>query len=527
MKKLIKNCLIFLCFLATNASMALAQERFGQYVGKLENAKLNREQLVKLDLIPSRQTGNDLKLIALLSVYFGDFNSTEYVTYHFDDVKFNLLTGTLVFDQPDQDVTVIVAKFQNGEFEGTFRSSVAGNIGKLTLKRGFATTIAKPLVEPLWGEYRGSCQGTTGILQIETMRSSEDTSRVGNPFGTYDIRAQLAEVNPAACLEGSGACVMHTYESGTYDYFTGDVQLYGINRTLNCKTSANGLDCNGCAYTRKSNEASSGNYFEAPHVEKSFGEEAGTSAVISDGENSDGIAGQYTGYIYHERLGTYQKASLNIVAYQAPNTGNSGTQLMMSAVGTVYFGNANPESISYKFSERTYDLLSSQLVFERLSGDTDAVVQVTSIGKGVVKGVWHSMLYGRVGEFIMKKNDPVTLPSGAKLMDGIGGRYVSTSWLLDLKVARESTPINTRNPFFPLNFKGFARIPNLTANKKIIGGSYDYYTGKIAILVDDDSVFAGVRTSNTYFMLKHPTPATFRPIAPHAMQKFHLIEPIE
>lgn len=528
MNTLIKTCFLYLALLPFSLNQAWCQEKFGQYTGVFQNTSLNQEQLAKLELISTRQAGNELRLIGILSLYFGDFNSSEYVSYHFDSVKYNLLTGVLVFDQPDQKITFVVANFSGENLEATLRSSVAGEVGKLVLKRGSTVNTTKPLVQQVWGEYRGLCNGVTHILQVQTMRSTSDTSRVGDPFGTYEIKAQLGEINPSACLPDNPICAVHVYDSGSYDYFSGEMQLFGINNDLNCQVLPTGINCNGCQLNRKSNELAQGSRFAIPGQTYSWPSDTvnpDTAISIQDSQ-AENLAGTYTGYVFHERLGVFQKSSLNLVTYQAPGTSGGAMQLMMSGVATLYFGQKTPqESLVYSFNEKPYALMTSQIVFERIDGDADAVVHVTKLSNGVAKGIWYSILYGRVGTFELRKDGKVPLPSDAKTMDSISGKYASQQWLVDLNVGRESTPINTRNPFFPLNFKGFARMPGLTANKQIVGGSYDFYTGKISFILDDGTLFAGSRTSRDNFYLKRPTPAAFRPMNMQPFQKFVLIDP--
>lgn len=502
---------------------AYAQGQFGRYTGVFQNDTLQQEQVAKIDFIMSRQDANELKLMAVLSIYFGDFANSEYVSYHFDNVRYNITTGTLVFDQPDQDTTLVVQGFTGGTLTGNLRSAVAGNVGRLVLKQGNNVTISKPLVQPVWGEYRGMCGEYATILQVQTARSIEDTSRVGDPFGTYNITAQLAEADPEGCPETNSACVKNVYQSGTYNFFTGDLNLYGRANDLSCKVGAGGVNCNGCQLKRYSGEAARGNTFSVASSTSTW------QTVPAPGRDepavvnaNDSLQGEYLGYVYHERLGRYQAATFNLIA--TPDTRNN--QLIMSAVATLYFGDhGTQESIAYRFDEKPYNLLSPQVVFERISGDTDAILQVTKIGDGEVQGIWYSLLYGRVGTFLLRKGTPPALPSGALRMEPVAGKYDSPQWHITLRVSRESTPINTRNPFFPLNFKGHARMEDITANIPIAGGSYDFYTGKLTINLNDESSFSGQRPSRSKLFLKRPTPGIIRPIIPHVPQVYQLTSP--
>jgi hypothetical protein len=144
--------------------------------------------------------------------------------------------------------------------------------------------------------------------------------------------------------------------------------------------------------------------------------------------------------------------------------------------------------------------------------DTDAFLILEESSDGEIKGSWFSILFGRVGSFIVSKS---TLPSPDEpidFLDKISGEYKGQKWNLNITIARESTPLNTQNPFFPLNFKGFTYLKNIVDYNPIEGGSYDFYTGKIGLLLKDGSSFFGDRKSNKVFSLKRPSPGVLRPL---------------
>ncbi len=498
----------------------MAQDQFGRYLGVLKNARLGQDQLAKLDFVVSRQNATEMKLIALLSLYFGDYESQEYITYHFDSVRYNIVTGALVFDQADQEITLVVDRFGAGQFEGRLRAVSAGDVGVLSMSRHASVETTQPLIQPLWGEYRGICDGVGTVLQVQTHRSNNDSSRMGDPFGTYDVTAQLAEVDPRGCLAGSSLCVSRTYDAGSYNFFRGHLELTGLSRTLACTVGTTVLSCGGCALNRTSTEAAGIGIKRYPHKVGSYQEierDPNTPAAYDSGTH---LGGNYRGYLFHERLGTYQPVSLNVVTYQG--SGQAGNPaLFISAVSSMYFGSfSSQEYVTHRFNEREYPLLAPQIVLERMDGDVDAIIQLTQLGNGRARGVWYSMLYGRIGVFELSNTDVPKLPEGAVVMDEITGKYNGAGWSLDLQVVRESAPINTVNPFYPLNFKGAFRFQDITANTQILGGSFDFYTGKLSFQLDGNSLFTGYRKDNLTLMLKRPTPGTLRPLLPHRHQPF-------
>lgn len=501
--------------------------RFGRYLGVLKHAQIEQDQLVKLDFIVSRQTGSELQLIAILNVYFGDYNSSEYISYHFDKVTYNILTGTMVFDQPDQEITVVTDRFAGGSFEGHLRSTSSGSIGTLVMQQEGIAKPERPLVQNLWGEYQAFCDGKQRIIQIQTHRSSNDSSRMGNPFGSYEVSAQIAENDPKSCLN-SKFCVVSTYTAGSYNYFQGNLDLSGSFDHQNCHVATDGLTCGSCNFARISKDGAKSSEYTYPiHAKPTT-----TDGAIDDDESDPAaetpaaqLGGHYYGYVFHERLGIYQAVSLNLVTYQK-SADDGRPALYVSGVSSMYFGGFQSlEAVTTRFNEREFPLLSPQIVLENIAGDADAIVQITQLGNGKAKGVWNSLLFGRVGTFELVQGKMPEPPLGTTVMPSIGGLYMNNDWSLDLRVVRESSPISTVNPFFPLNFKGAFRLINISANMKISDGSYDFYTGKVTFFLDDDSLFSGYRSGTAELHLKRPTPGSFRPLLPHAPYVFKKVSP--
>lgn len=514
-------------FLAFTGHSALADDQpvFAPYVGVLQNKLIDQEQLARLDFIVSRQEGNELRLMAVLKLFFGAFESREYVSYRFDDVRYNLLSGQLVFDRPDQDATLVVTRFADGTLSGQLRSASAGDVGTLTLGHSDAAVSTRPLIQPVWGEYRGFCHGANQRLQIQTSRSSRILVGAGDPFAAYTLTAQLAVDGADVCIGTGSSCVSYTYNSGTYDFHKGELALFGRADQLSCRATATGLSCtNGCDFKRSSNEAATGTRHSVART-RAFWPKAPEPARDEPAAPAPAtIQGEYRGYVHHELLGKYQAASLNIVSFQDPQ-GGGGNQLRLSAVGTLFFGpHGSPESLPYRFVEKSFGLTTPQVVFENAAAGIDAVIQVTSFADGEIKGIWYSQIYGRVGEFSMQKDGLPSLPANAQVFETIRGYYESPEWTLTLQAARTGE-VGTFDPFCPLDFKGYMQMPMITANIEIAGGSYDFYTGKMTLLLEGNTLFAGYRTERSRIFLKRPTPGPVRPLQPHEPAVFTLVSP--
>ncbi len=483
---------------ASSADTLPSNNVFRRYVGILHHDDLKRDQLAKIDFILSRETGNKLELMAVLTLHFGDFKSKEYVAYHFDNVQYNLITQTLVFDQPEADVSVKITSFGSGKLEGELRSNFSGNVGKLVLSQDTSAAPQYPLIEPISGEYEGKCLSYPSRLQLLTYRSTDDTARIGNPFATYRVRGELGQ-NQGEKFCGlfgpKGYCIAAYFEQGSYNFFKKHLVLNGPKQNLVCTVDQGTLTCGqDCQFRRVSDEMTGPLTLSPPVSQSLLSNPPPNNPAIKVPVES--IQGEYSGYVHHEYLNTYQAAKINIMTYQGNGSSPEAPKLQLSAIASLFFGGfQSAEAISYRFATRPYPnpLTETQFVFRRSENDVDAILQVTEFGDGVVKGVWNSILFGRVGSFELRKDGQATLPPQAKKMGPISGMFEGNQWDLNLVIGLGKTPPNTENPFFPLSFAGWALFREAGTPATITSGSYDFYTGKLGFENGEKSVFIGTR----------------------------------
>jgi hypothetical protein len=448
-----------------------------------------------------RVDGTNLKLKAVLSLYFGDFSSKEYISYHFEDVNYNVLTATLTFDQPDQDVTVQSTLFDTQKLQADVVSTTTGFIGQLILERNGTSSPTNPIVESLAGEYQGFCDGENVLLHLLTYRTSRESARVSNPFGAYEIRGNVGSTANQVCSAPSGSyCTTDIIKSGTYDFFKGRATLFGKILQYDCNVNGNHIDCGRCQF-QKSSVIFNGGAAHKPLLSENLIIQNNANPAQPSSSNST-IKGEYVGYLHHERLNQYQRGSLSISTYQ-----DSEGALTMSAVGRLAFGNPSSKDVlSYKFNPTKYNLLSPIFVFEAMADDVDAVLQIVSLGNGSVKGVWYSIQFGRVGTFEFVQSGLQPLPPNTVALNSVAGVYTTEYSELFLDSRLDTAPVNTLNPFFPLVFGGFLSHPGgLFPRVEVVGGSYDFYTGRIGIeLEQENQVLIGeyINTQNLLWLNK-------------------------
>jgi hypothetical protein len=350
-----------------------------------------------------------------------------------------------------------------------------------------------PLLETISGEYEGVCSsdGETYRLQSFTFRSNYDTSKEGDPFSAFRNIGNWAGKDPLLCLKADQYCVKGVFDHGSYNFFEGQFFFTGPKQNVKCEPTLDGLKCADCDLKRLSKETKEPRRLTPAAASKEF-----PSKPNQGPPGLEDIKGVYRGFLHHEFLGIYQNAELNIESFMTPEEAAEKGEPRISAVSRLFFGDFDSgESIIYRFAPRNVPYHTKPFTFtlQRPEDDLDAVLQVEEIGKGLVRGTWYSLIYGRVGRFELRKDGKVKIPHQAKIMKPVSGFYKGKDWDLNLYVAIGKVPFKSENPFFPLTFAGWSRIRELGYRVTVVEGSYDFYTGKIGFDLSDSSALIGVR----------------------------------
>jgi hypothetical protein len=128
----------------------------GEYNGVFLYESRNAYQMGQINLVPNL-TGGGLKLSAAVSLFYGQPNSGELLTYRFDETTFNSVTGLLTLSAETSD-TVIKATVSNGEISGEWFSTSLGRMG--TIKLSKKTTATAPPTHQRFPTIKGTYQGT-------------------------------------------------------------------------------------------------------------------------------------------------------------------------------------------------------------------------------------------------------------------------------------------------------------------------------------------------------------------------------
>lgn len=463
------------------------------FSGILRHASIHQDQIATLELIDKGNGESSNSWIAILTLHFGDLRSREYVSFHYDNV---ILQGSwLSLDQNNQEASVSFPEFSTEHLEGIFRTTFSTERSVLILDRSEKIAPKFPTIQPLWGQYESSCDGLQKKIQLFTYRSPEETNKAGHPFSDYIISGNLGVNNPTICLESS-FCISNVFFSGTYNFYQKRLILHGRQEDLSCEITEQGFNCGHCEFVKTSSEEA-----WVPALKN----------VVAPGSSFEGtspkssvktLEGVYQGYLYHELLGEFQAANADF--FRIPAGDNNSSKIGLSSIVRLYFGGHNTQEVlTYRFEPLFLPQETEHFVLGKPQTETDAILEITSIEKDAISGVWYSLIFGRVGTFHFKKGASVELPKNSKIFSPLSGQYKSANLLLNVGVSAEKSSNVMENPFSPLNFVGrLFFLDNLLPKKEFREGSYDFYTGRIALFLEQkDRYLIGSRQNENSITL--------------------------
>lgn len=476
----------------------------GQFVGVVHHdARPDapaRDQLAKLDFITYRE-GGKLKRLAIFTLQFGDFRSKEYLSFHYDDVAFLLEQGIYTFEDPSQAVSLHNMRMTGDKLEGDLVSkTLPGRVGKVQLERDGTAQPSAPLIEPVWGEYRGVCpksinSGREGkivtSIHLFTFRSNEETAKPGNPFAAYNVRGKIGEFTTLGSAPGQTNMMgWGSILSSSYNYFRNQLQFQMRNGTvLKCQTVPEGLSCDRCgAVLKRSTDETAAPRAMKPVVATNEAATVEAAAPAPGTTRALGV-GDYYGYLHHEYLNQYQPVQLHVEKIQTLDVPK------LVATASLFFGDSySAAAKQYAFTTVTEPFPTNPtFVLKNPASDVDAVVSITPGADGVLRGTWYSLLFGRVGTFELHQQQPPSLPGGLTKFPSLEAKFVGPLTYLELAVRSDLSTVNSQNPFSPLAVEGRYNANDFGFVSRVGNSSYDFYTGRLGLdvgAIDPDSKFA-------------------------------------
>ncbi len=497
--KYLLSILLFFCSVSAHA-----QTLSDRYLGVLKHSSLAQDQLARLDIIREADGSNSGRIRATLVLYFGDFTSDEYASYHYQNVRFDAGSKTLIFDGPEREVHFVLSVGDAERLEGDVKTG-NGNVGRLILGTDRNVTVERPLVQKIWGEYRGVCDGVGRRLQVQSTPLRPIATNRSDPFAPFIIMAQIGDNGGAGCPLGAGTCVTKTFIDADYDIFSGHVDFHGPLGAVDCNVDDMGITCGGCRYNRSSSET------VKPGVKTLPSSPTNWSLNLNENAPAAGLDGVYQGFVHLKRRDIYHAMSLAVTTYQ------EGGKLMASMVSSVRYGGhtQTDESITTKFDTRALNGNLTEMVFDRADQVADMIIKIKKIGGGVIEGTWYSRKYGFVGNFLLTSAGQVTLSEPAKLAPKLSGKYTNGKLNVNMSVVMADREISSKDPFSPLIIEGNLWLTEITTRKPFTETAYDPFTGKFSLETEGPGgAYIGYRTKNG-LKLKMPNQGIHRPMQSH------------
>jgi len=147
--------------LNTNTAPTASLPIKGEYAGSFVREGESSYQFAHLTIATNVQPPEGLQVSATLRLICGDWNSTEYLTYRFDSVQFNPISGQIVFRSTPSEI-ILSGYWSNGQIVGDWSTTFTGRMGKVDLKRALSpeTPSIGSLFKPLRGTYQGTLRNT-------------------------------------------------------------------------------------------------------------------------------------------------------------------------------------------------------------------------------------------------------------------------------------------------------------------------------------------------------------------------------
>jgi hypothetical protein len=220
---------------AGNLQAAETEDVKGVYKAVLQHEGTNFYQLAKLTL-RTVNVGGQIKVSANAQILFGDWDSTEFVTYNYDEVSLNVLTRQLGIKNEKNDVSMI-GFLKSGVIEGEWFSTIVGRVGTFKALKVGVPEIPQNgiLVKTLSGFYKGSLTNTNALSNLP--------ERVTLSFVTTQ---EYGADGPKIKISGNVRFYLGGFDSLEYVETTlSDIQFNFYTRYLTLKTQDHGLTFKG------------------------------------------------------------------------------------------------------------------------------------------------------------------------------------------------------------------------------------------------------------------------------------------
>jgi len=510
-----------------NHTMPVKLEQ-GHYFGNIEVDQQNQKFPLEADIF--LESPEDLaqfpQLNVILKISLGSFNSTEYSTQVYKNVRYDFDNNILTLDEPSNDLIVSAqVQSRNG------RTHLQGSIWIRSIAKNATLDLELesdepgdsnqpishaeetiPYVTNLQGQYVGQCKGKKATFQILTTRGLRNQdSREGKYLFDYEIVAYFGYWQDGSDKSTPRPWTLYsTFAGGIYNFFNGKLFFHGPSSTgVQCIYMNSKLECKyqsregsiPCQFEPvKKTTAKYSKYQRRFHLSPSAEQlkDLPQPSPPSNSEIIKALGGHFVGYLHHENYDRYQPVALHVVPSSSTDNPHNPNNIFVSSTSVLYFG-TNPSElfISQRYEPRSFYMRPG---FTLSAPGTDSFIVIDVWKNSFIRGVWYSHEFGRVGTIELIKNDTVdiikeisnALPSTAKVVQPWQGEFQGDPSPDDNSVYRwfdiefPNQPAE-RLESTVLYFGSYMVGTSITPMKQIERGRYDPYTGAMGWLINENN----------------------------------------
>jgi hypothetical protein len=493
----------------------------GQFNGFLKLETASTKIPVSFELIPLRNKGDETKYRGHLKLSNGPLGGHEYASYNFEDTTFNISNKTINFTTLNGQTQLNLKYTSIDKTTGTILIST-GQKAELTLVHESSSEDVIASIYPtvqesktITGDYRGQCGSENAVLEIEANKVRGHSPDDAGQLKGYQISARFGQSDVDTCKDR--LCFKKFFSEGSFNMFTGQLSLKDGKEEMSCLASGDRITCGSCNLEKQNSTVYAS---IASKNELQFK----PAAIVRDKSIAfDSSRGQFYGYVHNAKQNTYQLIAINI--FNESNIKNElGEETLADGVDvqgvvTLYFGQGDSnEYIAYKMKDAVIDQ-SDQSFFWDSEGEI--ILKVMSWKNGFMVGDWISRAYGRVGNFMVQRNQIPTMTTEIKTLPKISGIYSSDTW--EFEIGAYSELSEDSQEIYPLNSYGWIKEKAPHARRRIIKKiNYDFYSGTVAFNLDDGRTIIGKAGVNAMTMFWWPRVnygSSFVSVAPMEFKK--------
>ncbi len=232
--KTIRSFAILVGLLLSFSLQGWAQESIqGTYKAVLQHEEGGYHQLATVTLRTVNTGDGNLKISANVRLFFGDWNSSEFLVYEYPDCPMNILTRQISLKNDNSDVSFI-GYLKSGTLSGEWYSPAVGRVGAFSAMKAQQPPVPPDtkLVKTITGHYIGAISNTNPASNLPekvtmSLVTTQDPGAIGTNIKiTGNMRFYLGDFGSSEYVETKLSSVEFNFYSR---YLTAKTEQYGVS----------------------------------------------------------------------------------------------------------------------------------------------------------------------------------------------------------------------------------------------------------------------------------------------------------